>query len=138
MKLLSALIFTLAASAATAEIMIPTRTVRAKEIISADDITFKEGTSTGSLSEPSDVVGQEARVVLYPGRPIHPGDVGPPAIVQRNDIVTLVFFQGQLRIITEGRSLGRGAEGERVRAMNIASRTTVFGQIMADGSIEVQ
>ena len=128
----------LGATAVNADIVVPARTIRAKEIIAAQDLVFKPVDATGALSDPADLVGQEARVTLYPGRPIRLGDIGPAAIVGRNDLVTLIFVQGGLRIATEGRSLGRGAAGETIRAMNMSSRLTVTGTILTDGSIEVQ
>lgn len=72
-----------------------------------------------------------------PGRPLRPGDIGPPAIIERNDLVTLIFRQGGLTIAAEGRSLGRGSVGEAVRVMNLSSRTTVTGRVKQDGSVEV-
>ncbi|SFT95545.1 flagellar basal body P-ring formation chaperone FlgA [Sedimentitalea nanhaiensis] len=121
-----------------ADILVPIRTIRAKEIIAAEDLATKESDDTGALSDARDLIGFEARVALYPGRPVRPGDVGPPAIVSRNDLISLVFIQGGLRIVTEGRSLGRGAVGETIRAMNMSSRTTISGRILSDGSIEVR
>ena len=125
-------------SAVWADAIVPSRTIRAREIINTQDLIRKSGDFSGALSDLQDVAGQEARVVLYAGRLIRPGDVGLPAIISRNDLVTLVFYRGSLRITTEGRALGRGAVGEAVRAMNMASHMTVTGTIMADGSIEVQ
>lgn len=133
------LIFLLFATAAqAAEIAVPVRIIRPTEIIGGADLTLKTADSVGALDDPNALIGQEARVALYPGRPIRPGDVGPPAIVGRNDLVTLVYRRDGLRIATDGRSLGRGAAGDAVRAMNMASRITVTGRIQADGSIEVQ
>ena len=136
----SALLFLvlLASSPVCAEIIVPARTIRAREIITAENLISNLADIAGTLSDPLEIVGQEARVVLYAGRPIRPGDIGPPAIINRNDLITLIFSKGSLRIVTEGRALGRGAVGETVRAMNIVSRMTVTGTIMADGTIEVQ
>ncbi|ANP37292.1 MULTISPECIES: flagellar basal body P-ring formation chaperone FlgA [Rhodobacterales] len=138
MKLKLALLVTLIAQTAWADILVPVRTVRPKEILTASDLALKPGEVLGALSDPEEVIGQEARVALYPGRPLRPGDVGPPAIVERNDMVILTFVQGGLSISAEGRALGRGAEGELIRVMNLASRTTVTGRIAADGSVEVR
>ncbi|MFD3188822.1 flagellar basal body P-ring formation chaperone FlgA [Sedimentitalea sp. HM32M-2] len=138
MTRLIALLLLIAAPELSADILVPTRTIRAKEIIAAEDLIPKNVEVAGALSAASDLVGQEARVALYPGRPVRPGDVGPPAIVSRNDTVSLVFLQGGLRIETEGRSLGRGAAGEVIRVMNLSSRATVSGRVQSDGSIEVQ
>ncbi|WP_035919862.1 flagellar basal body P-ring formation chaperone FlgA [Leisingera aquimarina] len=127
----------LCAPPAWAEYLIPLRTIRAKAIVNAEDLALKKGEILGALSNPAAVVGQEARVALYAGRPLRAGDIGPPAIIERNDLVTLTFRQGGLTIAAEGRALGRGAAGEPVRVMNLNSRTTVTGRIAADGSVEV-
>ncbi|WP_170761308.1 flagellar basal body P-ring formation chaperone FlgA [Ruegeria lacuscaerulensis] len=121
-----------------AEIVVPTRTIRAKEIISAGDLEIKAQQVPGAASNPDVLIGQEARIALYPGRPIREGDVGPPALVNRNDLVVLVFDRRPLSITAEGRALGRGAVGDRIRVMNLASRTTVTGFIRPDGQIEVK
>ena len=137
MKLLLAVIGIVFAQSAVAEVLVPTRTIRAKEIISAEDLLYKNLEAPGALELPEEVIGQEARIALYAGRPIHPGDIGPPALIDRNDMVKLIFRHGGLEITAEGRSLGRGAEGEYIRVMNLTSRTTVTGRIRADGNIEV-
>ncbi|WP_420004684.1 flagellar basal body P-ring formation chaperone FlgA [Arenibacterium sp. LLYu02] len=138
MKLLLALIGILLAQTAVADIIVPVRTIRAKEIIAAEDLVYKNMEAPGALDQPADIIGQEARIALYAGRPIHLGDIGAPAIIDRNDLVKIVFRQGGLEIATEGRSLGRGAEGDYIRVMNLASRTTITGRVRADGSIEVE
>ena len=123
---------------ALADIVVPTRTIRAKEVISASDLDIKAQNIPGMVSKPDYLIGQEARIALYPGRPIREDDVGPPAIVDRNDLVVLVFDRRPLSITAEGRALGRGAVGDRIRVMNLSSRTTVTGRIRADGQIEVK
>ncbi|MCG7521703.1 flagellar basal body P-ring formation chaperone FlgA [Ruegeria sp. Ofav3-42] len=121
-----------------AEIVVSKRTIRAKEIISAADLQTKDQVVPYAVSNPEFLIGQEARIALYPGRPIREGDVGPPAIVDRNDLVVLVFDRSPLSITAEGRALGRGAAGDRIRVMNLSSRTTVTGFIRSDGQIEVK
>jgi flagella basal body P-ring formation protein FlgA len=76
-------------------------------------------------------------VTLYPGRPILENQVGPPALVERNQVVRMVFLRGGLAITAEGRALDRGGFGEAVRVMNLSSRQIVSGAVAADGSIEV-
>lgn len=138
MKRLLAFLVLLIAQPAWAEILVPVRTIRPKEIVTALDLAVKPADVEGALNHPDDVIGLEARIALYPGRPIRAGDVGPPAIVDRNDLVILTFNQGGLSINAEGRALGRGAEGELIRVMNLASRTTVTGRITANGTVEVR
>ena len=138
MRLVCLLILLSFALPSAADIVVPVRTIRAKEVIAPADLSIKATDIPGAISDVAELIGQEARIALYPGRPVRPGDVGPPAIVNRNDIVPLIHHRGSLRIATEGRALGRGAAGESVRIMNLSSRTTVWGRIRPDGQVEVQ
>ena len=122
---------------ACADTLTTVRAVRPLTIIAADDIAFLNQDHLGAITSPGDVIGMEARITLYPGRPIRPGDVGPPALIERNQFIMLIYSRGGLVITTEGRALGRGAAGDRVRVMNIASRTTVAGRVTSEGAVMV-
>ena len=131
------LILTLFGGSAMAETLVAARTVRSQAILSPADVDVIAKTIPGSLTHPDEVIGMEARVVLYAGRPIRPGDIGPPAIVERNQIVTLLYRRGGLTIAAEARALGRAGAGDMVRVMNLASRNTVTGLVQLDGSVTV-
>ena len=131
------LVLFLIAGPAMAETLVAARTVRSQAILSPADVDVIKQTIPGSLTHPDEVVGMEARVVLYAGRPIRPGDIGPPAIVERNQIVTLLYRRGGLTIAAEARALGRAGAGDMVRVMNLASRNTVTGLVQMDGSVTV-
>lgn len=120
-----------------AETIVPTHTIRAQSILSREDLLVKSATVLGAYSNLEELIGLETRVALYPGRPIRPGDVGPAAIVERNQIITLIYDRGGLRISTEGRSLMRGGVGDRIRVMNMASRATVSGKVQLSGNVIV-
>jgi flagella basal body P-ring formation protein FlgA len=123
---------------ASAESVVPTRTIRANSIITDIDVTLKAQIVTNGFERVGDVIGQEARTTLYAGRAILFDDIGPPALVDRNQIVALRFQANGLVITTEGRSLERGGIGDRVRIMNLSSRATLFGQVQEDGTILVR
>lgn len=129
--------FCLAAGQAVADIVVPTRTIRVNELLSPQDFEVREGELRGVVTNLAFLEGLEARVALYPGRPVRLQDVGPPALVDRNEIVVLVFASGGLQIRADGRALSRGALGDRVRVMNLASRSTLFGVVAEDGSVHV-
>jgi flagella basal body P-ring formation protein FlgA len=122
---------------ASAETLVATRNIRAQSVISPDDIGVVNRSTPGALTAAEQALGREARVTLYAGRPIHPGDLGTPAIVDRNQIVPLAFHSGPLAILTEGRALARAGVGDTIRVMNLASRTTVTGRVTADGTVVV-
>jgi len=127
----------LTATAALAESVVPTRAIRSNSIISADDITLVRDAIPGALTALDQAIGQEARVTLYPGRAIQQADIGPAAVVTRNQVVSMVYYQGALKIVAEGRALGRAGIGERVRVMNIDSRSIVNGIVRDSNSVEV-
>ena len=135
---LRAVLAALVAMPVLAETVVPIRTIRANAVILNTDVGLKNIDNANGFARLDDVIGQEARVVLYSGRPIRVGDIGPPARIARNQIVRLNFSGGGLHITTEGRALERGAAGDRVRVMNLTSRATLFGQVQADGTVKVR
>jgi flagella basal body P-ring formation protein FlgA len=118
-----------------AESLVATRTVRPGEVLSAVDIRLDPAPAPGALARSEDAVGLVARRLLVAGRPIMPGDIGPPPAVRRNGPVTLVFRRGGLSIKAEGRALADAAMGEPVRAINTSSRQTVTGTV--SGEMEI-
>lgn len=125
------------ANPASADTVVATRTIRAQTLLTAADLAVVEGTHPGAITTIDEAIGLEARVMLYAGRPISRSDIGPAAIITRNQIVPLVYSQGGLSITAEGRALDRAAVGDFVRVMNLSSRTTVSGVVAPGGAIHV-
>ncbi len=120
-----------------ADAVVTTRVIKAGIVLSADDLTVVAADIPGTLTDPRQVAGQEARVAIYPGRPIRRDQIGTPAIIDRNQIVPLVYVAAGLSIVTEGRALSRGGPGDTISVLNLSSRNTVHGQILPDGSVRV-
>lgn len=137
MRILIFIALMLSVTPVGAETVFAARTIRAQSILTAQDLVLKKIEIPGAITGAQQIIGQEARVALYAGRPIRPGDIGPPAMVDRNQIVPLVFNANGLMISTEGRSLARAGVGEYVRVMNLSSRHTVMGMVMPDGRVMV-
>lgn len=127
----------LASPACAQDTVIAAGTIRGATMIGPSDVAMIEGTTPGALSELSQAIGMEARINLYPGRPIRPGDLREPAIVERNEIVSLRYNYGGLLVITEGRALDRASAGEALRVTNLASRQTVTATATAPGLVTV-
>ncbi len=123
---------------AAAQAVIATRTLRAGHPIAEGDLDIgTQPLAPGLIADPAEALGMEARVTLYAGRPIPLASLQPPALVERNQLVTLVFRQGGLEIRAEGRALARGAADAPVRVMNLASRTTVTGRVAGPALVAV-
>lgn len=134
-RLIALLIST--ASGVTAETVVAARTIPAQTMIMAEDILVNDRVTPGAVSDPVQIIGMEARVALFAGRPIRAGDVGFPAVVERNQVIQLNYERNGLVISTEGRALGRAGPGDIIRVMNMSSRTTVSAQISVDGAAYV-
>jgi flagella basal body P-ring formation protein FlgA len=118
----------------TAGVLAAAHTLPAGTIISASDLRAIDSNRPG-LDDPSQIVGQQARITIYEGRPFQKSMLKTPVLVSRNDTVTLIFRHGPLEVTTQGRALSEGAAGDVVRVMNIDSRATVTARVMPDGTL---
>jgi flagellar basal body P-ring formation protein FlgA len=100
------LVFLLIPLPALADSLVATRTIRAQTNLTAEDVTAVAMDIPGALTDPAAAIGQEARKVIYAGKPILATDLGPSAIVERNQIIPLAYSAGGLSILTEGRPDG--------------------------------
>jgi flagellar basal body P-ring formation protein FlgA len=124
-------------TAALGDSLVAARVIKAQTPLVAEDVMLVAADIPGALTDPAQAIGQETRVAIYPGRPVLGDSLGPAAMVDRNQIVSLIYHSGGLAIRTEGRALARGAEGEIIEVMNLASRTKVTGRVGADGGVTV-
>lgn len=109
------------------------RNLPAGTILSAADIA----SGPGAGIDPAAALGLQTRVAVYAGRPIQADDLSAPDLVSRNQVVTLRYERGGLTIETEGRALGSGSAGAKVRVMNLSSRAMLNARVNADGSLSV-
>ena len=126
-----------AAATSDEPVLVATRAIPSRTILTESDVALRRSPFGPGLDDVSAVIGQETRVAIYAGRPIRLEDIGPPALVERNERVLLRYVRGALRITAEGRALDRGAEGDWIRAINLSSRQTISGRVAADGVVEV-
>ena len=124
-------------ASALADSVVATRTIRAQSVIAAQDVAMVPADIAGALTAAETAVGQEAKVTLFAGRPVHAADLAAPALVERNQVVPVVYQVAGLTIRTDGRALERGGAGAVIKVMNLASHLTVQGAIFPDGSVRV-
>ena len=127
----------LLADAAGADTVFAVRNLPAQTVIGPADVFVQPLDVPGAETRLDDVIGREARTTIYKDRPVLVAATGAPTIVQRNQVVPLLFSVGALLISAEGRALDRGGAGDDIRIMNTTSRTTVRGTVQPDGSVTV-
>ena len=122
---------------ALADSLIAARTLQANSVLVPEDMMLVAADLPGALTSPDLAVGQETRVAIYAGRPILASALGPAALVERNQMVLLLYQSTGLSISTEGRALDRGGKGDRIKVMNLTSKATVTGVIGPGGVVYV-
>ncbi len=119
--------------------IIASRTLKVGTVLTHTDLQVEPG-SPDSAGEAGDLlaamVGREVRRAIYIGRRVLPEYLGPPTLVRRNDVVTMIYSAGNLGLRTQGRSLGAGGLGELIDVMNLDTRTTVRGRVVGAQTIE--
>lgn len=135
--LLSLLMMATPTAPVQADTVVAAHAIRGATLIGPQDLAMVPDTIPGALQDPERAIGMEARVNLYPGRPIRASDLQSPAVIDRNDIVSLRFSANGLVITTDGRALDRAAEGEQIRILNLSSRVTVTATALGPGMAQV-
>lgn len=121
------------ASHAQADTLVAARPIPARHILTAADIELRPTANLQGVTDPGLVIGKETTMAIYAGRPIELSNLVEPAMIERNQIIPLIYRAGALSITTEGRSLDRGRVGERIRVMNLESRLSVSAIVSETG-----
>ncbi len=124
----------------SASYLIAARPLALGQEIAAGDISVQQGELTqlpaGVLTEPSQALGRRLANSVRAGQPLRRDAVRePPAIVQ-GQLVALVVKGAGFRISSEGHSLGKAPEGERVQVKTLTG-AVVSGIVRPGPIVEV-
>ncbi len=81
-----------------------------------------------------EIVGQNARRRLEPGRPITRDDVRPPLVVSRGDVVWVHVLSGSVSVKAKARALEAGRDGEDVLMQIDGSKRTFKARMSGRGT----
>lgn len=125
-------------AARAGSVVLATRSLPSRTVLQPGDLRATESADPDMVRmQIESMVGRETLVAVPSGGALGPEDVGDPALVERNELVTLSYTHGGLTIRATGRALDRGSRTALVRAMNLDSRRTVTGRVTGKGLIEV-
>ncbi|MBB3899197.1 flagellar basal body P-ring formation chaperone FlgA [Roseococcus suduntuyensis] len=128
-------------AAPTTPVVVATRRLALNEIIAPEDARLirlrAERVRPGQAQQLEQVVGQELRRPMAVEQSFALVDLGPPSIVQRNALVTLLLDTPGLQLAVQGRAMRAAARGEAVTVMNLTSRSVVEGIAIAPGRVRV-
>lgn len=109
------------------------------EVLKASELVIqRRPKSEGpALSDINAAAGQAARHQLRPGQPIHEADLMKPAIVQRNDSVSIVYEAPGIVLTLRGQAQESGGLGDQISVTNPQSKRVFQGTITAPGRVTV-
>jgi flagella basal body P-ring formation protein FlgA len=117
---------------------VPTRNVERGEVLKLSDVAIErrpKAEAGSDLATRDRAVGMQARKQLRAGQPLKTADFGKPDLVQRDQSVTLVYETAGLSLTIRGKAMETGAEGDVVNVLNLQSKRTVSGVVIARGQV---
>lgn len=124
----------------TVEAAVLARSLERNEVLKSADVTMERRPKAevgADILTRDRAVGMQARRQLRAGQPLKGGDVTKPDLVQRDQGVTLIYENGGVYLTVLGKALDNGAEGDIVSVMNLQSKRTVSGIVVARGRVAI-
>jgi flagella basal body P-ring formation protein FlgA len=125
----------------TVEVVMVTHAIDRGTVLKAADLTVERRPRTevgrDAIAGIGHVVGLAARNIIRPGQPLRSVDLTRPDLVQRGQMVTLVFEAPGLTLTMRGKAVESGAEGDTVSVLNEHSKRTVQGVVVGPGHVVV-
>jgi flagella basal body P-ring formation protein FlgA len=123
------------------EVPVLARMIERGEIISPRDIVIdrmpRSAIRSDIITDANRLTGMSARRNLREGVPLTRDLLMEPILVQRGDLVTIVYRSTGLTLTTRGRALSAGARGEVIQIFNIQSKRTVEAEVSGPGFVTV-
>lgn len=100
-------------------------------------ILYARTAGTPTLTNVDDIAGQAARRSLRAGLALSPDDLTAPLMVERQQLVTLIYRHGSLALSVRARSMDDGSEGQSIDLTNLQSNRIVRGVVAGRGLVHV-
>jgi flagella basal body P-ring formation protein FlgA len=122
------------------EVVVSARSVaRGASLTAADLATRRVDLSTlppGAATNPAQVQGRLLKRPVAPGTVLTSAMLASKPLVRRGEAVTLLARVGGLDVRVSAEALANGAEGERIKVRNVASRRVVEATVVASGLVQ--
>lgn len=116
-------------AAVTREVLVYARDFVAGEVVGAEDIVWATPTGYGTpLDAPRDsrgVIGQAVRRPIRAGAAVSLADLSSPKVIKRDDLVTVAYAAGGIKLVLQGKAMSSAALGEVVDILNPTSKKTI-------------
>jgi flagella basal body P-ring formation protein FlgA len=126
---------------ATLDVPVLGRAVAAGTEITANDIEWvsvrADRIRPDAVLDPEALIGFETRRMLRAGEPVRSYDLQRPLMVERGELVTLIFEAPGIQLSVRARAMENAADGELARFVNLQSNRTVEALVDGPGRARV-
>jgi flagella basal body P-ring formation protein FlgA len=126
---------------ATVEVVAITRPVARGEALKHADLAIERRPraqiGTGFVTNIEQAAGLAARNALQTGAALRAADLMKPEMVQRNELVTLIYEVPGITLTVRGKALEGGTEGDTIAVLNEQSKRMVQGAVIGPGRVFV-
>ncbi len=117
------------------------RTMTKGEIVDINDIEFRPtpirfGQTNGEL-DVTNILGKSLTRTVRENTMLRPSDLSEPIIIGRNDVVTILYRQGPLKLTVKGQALHAASKDQTVTVMNLMSKKMVQGIATGTGTVVI-
>jgi flagella basal body P-ring formation protein FlgA len=116
-----------AARKGATEALVYVRSLRAGEVITAEDVAWAPVASApADAPEDADaVIGLAAKKPLRAGSAVGARDLHAALVIRKDEMVLVRFRAGGVSLSLQGKALGPAAEGQPVRVLNLQSKSVI-------------
>lgn len=126
---------------ATVEVATAARTIDRGTVLKDADLIMERRPRTeigrDIITKPGQAVGLAVRSNLQPGHPIRSAELMKPDLVQRNDMVTIIYEVPGVMLTIRGKAAEGGAEGDVINVLNEQSKRMLQGVIVGPGRVAI-
>jgi flagella basal body P-ring formation protein FlgA len=125
---------------ALVEIPVLTRNIRSGEVIAPQDIAMQPTNTRGYdqfMTNANQLVGQAAKRSLIANRPIRTSDVGQPVLLNRGQLVTILYQSENMALTATGKVQENAGLDQLVNVMNLQSNRTIQAVVSGPNLVTV-
>ncbi|WP_315831503.1 flagellar basal body P-ring formation chaperone FlgA [Bradyrhizobium prioriisuperbiae] len=124
----------------TVEVGVLVRSVDRNEILRSSDVVVERRPRQEVGNDPARrerAVGMQTRKAMRAGQAIRLADLAKPDLVQRDQIVTLIYQSDGLYLTMRAKATENGSEGDTVSVINTQSKRTLQGVVTGPSQVSV-